>query len=106
TPMSVLILRKLKYFPIASIIWGKDVTKAGLVENDSRQYEFCLDTGRFDDWGICFLYVKGKQNHFKSEILKTLPLAHEGNSQRIPLIYPILSQMTDQELYTIWRDLD
>lgn len=103
-PLAGSILLKLQWVPISTILWGKKETPNGLEEDISRQYEFYLHEG--DDWGICFLYVKGVDNHFKSECLQNLPLVHGGHSQRIPLIYSILSQMDIEEQRVIWFDLD
>lgn len=103
-PLAGSILLKLQWVPISTIWWGTKKTPNGLEEDISRQYEFCLREG--DDWAICFLYVKGVENHFKSECLQNLPLVHGGHSQRIPLIYSILSQMDIEEQRVIWFDLD
>lgn len=103
-PLAGSILLKVQFIDLPHILWGTDLTPEGEVkENVSRQYEFCLRQG--SDFGIYFLYVKGRQNHFKSPHLKEFPLVHGGHTQRIPFLYSVLNQMSLEELWIIWRDL-
>lgn len=102
-----LILRQLMGFPISKILHGKNAINGKLVPNMTRQYEFRLHGDRGSEYQYCcFLYVKGEDNFFKSEGANTLEPIHGGYMQQIPLVYPILSKMTEEELKIIWFDLD
>ena len=104
-PFAGTVVLKLQGMRMGSILAGKDEIGEQLVRNPYREYRFDVN---FDspDFGICFLYIEGPENHFKNEALKTLPLLDNGQTQKIPLIYSVLSQMTDEEVWVIWHDLD
>jgi hypothetical protein len=102
------ILRKISFLQVHQILWGKTW---GLVEEDWRQYEFRL--GEYSpSWGIFHLYIKDKkgffnpQNEFSYKYNEGLLDRAAGEWQIIPITYTTLSRMTDEELMTIYTDLD